>query len=71
MKKDFVINGIHIGEHSYEIEKIEEEIYERAIKTGSDFVMLRPIRVKNTPTKVRWNTLSKARTAKAGCSAAR
>lgn len=56
MEKDIVLNGIHIGEHSFDKEKIEEEIYERCIKPGLNFVILRPLREKNIPQEyfVKW-----------------
>ena len=41
-ERDTVLNGIHIGEHSFVPEKIKEEIYERVIKPGYNFVTIRP-----------------------------
>ena len=40
--RDTVLNGIHIGEHSFVPEKIREEIYDRVIKPGYNFVTIRP-----------------------------
>ncbi len=42
MDRDIILNGIHIGEHGFEPEKIKDEIYERCIKSGLNFVTLRP-----------------------------
>lgn len=41
MEKDIILNGIHIGEHSFEPDKIIEEINERCIKRGLNFVTIR------------------------------
>ncbi len=42
MERDFVLNGIHIGEHNFEPEKVIDEIYERCVKPGFNFVTIRP-----------------------------
>ena len=44
IEKDTILNGIHIGEHSFVPERIKEEIYERVIKPGYNFVTIRPCR---------------------------
>ncbi len=44
MKKDIVLNGIHIGEHSLEPERVKEEIQERCMKFGLNMVTIRPTR---------------------------
>ena len=41
MERDLVIHGIHIGEHSFEPAKVIEEINERCIKAGLNFVTIR------------------------------
>lgn len=41
MKRDFIVSGIHIGEHSFEPEQVKKEIDERCIKAGLDFVTIR------------------------------
>lgn len=41
MNKDIVLNGIHIGEHSFEPENVIQEIYERCVVPGLDFVTIR------------------------------
>ncbi len=46
MERDIVLNGIHIGEHGFEPEKIIDEIYERCVKTGLNFVTLRPTYIR-------------------------
>ncbi len=43
MERDLVLNGVHIGEHGFEPEKIIDEIYERCVKPGLNFVTLRPV----------------------------
>ena len=44
IEHDVILNGIHIGEHSFVPEKIKDEIYERVIKPGYNFVTIRPKR---------------------------
>lgn len=44
VERDTVLNGIHIGEHSFIPEKIKEEIYDRVIRPGYNFVTIRPAR---------------------------
>ena len=41
MERDIVLNGIHIGEHSFEPDKVIDEIYERCVKPGLNFVTIR------------------------------
>lgn len=41
MNKDMIYYGIHIGEHGFVPEKVKEEIYERCIKPGFNFVTIR------------------------------
>ncbi len=41
MKRDIVLNGVHIGEHGFDPEKVIDEIYERCIKPGLNFVTIR------------------------------
>ncbi len=40
-KRDFVVSGIHIGEHSFEPKDVIEEINERCVKNGLNFVTIR------------------------------
>ncbi|MBQ6698456.1 MAG: hypothetical protein IJN09_05380 [Oscillospiraceae bacterium] len=42
MKRSLILNGVHIGEHSFVPENIIEEINERVIAPGYNFVTLRP-----------------------------
>ena len=42
MDKDIVLNGVHIGEHGFDPEKVIDEIYERCVKPGLNFVTIRP-----------------------------
>ena len=44
MERDFILNGIHIGEHSLEPEKVKEEIRKRCIEPGLNMVTIRPTR---------------------------
>ncbi|NLD87184.1 MAG: hypothetical protein GX633_02870 [Clostridiales bacterium] len=39
--KDFIISGIHVGEHSFEPEAVIREIKERCIDRGMNFVTIR------------------------------
>jgi len=41
MEKDLILNGIHIGEHSFDRESVKQEIYDRCIKPGYNFVTIR------------------------------
>ena len=41
MTKDRILNGIHIGEHSFDPARIIEEIEERCVKPGLNFVTIR------------------------------
>ncbi|MBR4888494.1 MAG: hypothetical protein IKU17_05060 [Clostridia bacterium] len=43
MEKAPIYFGIHIGEHSFDVEHVREELYERVIKPGYNFVTIRPI----------------------------
>jgi len=49
MERDTVLNGIHIGEHSFVPEQIKNEIYERVVKPGYNFVTIRPRRTVDVP----------------------
>ncbi len=42
MEKDLVLNGVHIGEHGFDPEKVIDEITERCIKPELNFVTIRP-----------------------------
>ena len=42
MERDFVISGVHIGEHSFVPEKIKDELKQRCIDQGHNFVTIRP-----------------------------
>lgn len=46
MERDTILNGIHIGEHSFEPEAVINEIYERCVKPGHNFVTIRTSRCK-------------------------
>ena len=39
--KDFIVSGIHIGEHSFEPENVLNEIEQRCVNNGLDFVTIR------------------------------
>ena len=41
MQRDLILTGIHIGEHSFEVDKISEELIERCINPGYNFVTIR------------------------------
>lgn len=41
MERDIILNGVHIGEHSFEPDRIIDEIYERCVKPGLNFVTIR------------------------------
>ena len=41
MEKDIILNGVHIGEHSFEPDAVIQEIYERCVKPGHNFVTIR------------------------------
>ena len=47
MEKDIILNGIHIGEHSFEPDAVIEEIYQRCVKPGHNFVTIRTSRCKD------------------------
>lgn len=49
MRNDFIINGIHVGEHSFEPDSIIEEIKTRCIDQGYNYVALRPCNMKKNP----------------------
>lgn len=40
-EKDLILNGIHIGEHSFKPQDVIQEIYDRCIKPGYNFVTIR------------------------------
>jgi len=42
MEKDIILNGVHIGEHGFDPDRVIDEIYERAVKPGYNFVTIRP-----------------------------
>ncbi len=42
MERDIVLNGVHLGEHGFDPEKVIDEIYERCVKPGLNFVTIRP-----------------------------
>ena len=44
MEQDIILNGIHIGEHSFEPDAVINEIYERCVKPGHNFVTIRTSR---------------------------
>jgi len=44
LERDIVLNGVHIGEHSFVPAEIKQEIYDRVIKPGYNFVTIRPKR---------------------------
>lgn len=48
-EKDFILNGIHIGEHSFVPADVKDEIYERVIKPGFNFVTIRTTRSMDIP----------------------
>lgn len=41
MDRDRILNGIHIGEHSFDPDNVINEIYERCVVPGLDFVTIR------------------------------
>ncbi len=49
LPRDTVISGVHIGEHSFVPENIKNEIYDRVIKPGYNFVTIRPRRTVEVP----------------------
>ena len=55
MERDIVLHGVHLGEHSFEADKMIEEINERAVRKGLNFVTIR-IACREIPreTYVRW-----------------
>ncbi|MBE6964655.1 MAG: hypothetical protein E7441_01315 [Ruminococcaceae bacterium] len=42
MKESLILNGVHIGEHGFDPDKIIDDIKERAIDAGFNYVILRP-----------------------------
>ena len=46
MKDDLILNGIHIGEHSFEPDAVIQEIYERCVRPGHNFVTIRTSRCR-------------------------
>lgn len=42
MERDFVVSGVHIGEHGFDKKTLLDEIQARAIERGLSFVCLRP-----------------------------
>ena len=55
-EKDLVLCGVKIGEHSFDVDGIEEEIRERAIKRGCNLVYMRPQDPEGIPSEayVKW-----------------
>ena len=55
MERDIILHGVHLGEHSFEEDKMIEEINERAVKKGLNFVEIRVAR-REIPreTYVKW-----------------
>ena len=49
LERDVILNGVHIGEHSFVPEEIKQEIYERVIKPGYNFVTIRPRKTVDVP----------------------
>lgn len=49
MNKDIIYNGIHIGEHSFVPENIINELNERCVKPGCNFVTIRTTRQQVEP----------------------
>ena len=41
MDRDQILNGIHIGEHSFDPDNVINEIYERCVVPGLNFVTIR------------------------------
>lgn len=42
MERDIILNGIHIGEHNFRADNMIEELYNRCVKPGYNFVTIRP-----------------------------
>lgn len=42
MKRDIILNGIHIGEHGFDPDEIIKEIKERCLGSGFNYVSIRP-----------------------------
>lgn len=47
IKRDFVISGIHVGEHSFSPDDVIAEIKSRCIDKGMNFVVIRPREQEN------------------------
>ncbi len=41
MERDIILHGVHVGEHSFDADKIIDEINERIVKKGMNFAELR------------------------------
>ncbi len=46
MEKDIILNGIHIGEHSFDPQAVIRELEERCIRHGHNFVTIRTSRAQ-------------------------
>lgn len=42
MEKDVILNGVHVGEHSFVVDEILDELRERVVEPGFNFVSIRP-----------------------------
>lgn len=42
MEKDIILSGVHIGEHAFQADAILDEIKERCVDCGHNFVTIRP-----------------------------
>ncbi len=47
MGKELILNGVHIGEHGFDVDNIINELYERVVKPGYNFVTLRPLNARD------------------------
>lgn len=47
MDKNLILNGVHIGEHGFDVDNIIDELYERVVKPGYNFVTLRPLNARD------------------------
>ena len=55
MERDLVLHGVHLGEHSFEADKMIEEIRERAVEKGLNFVEIRiASRLVPKETYIKW-----------------
>ncbi|MBE6965335.1 MAG: hypothetical protein E7441_04790 [Ruminococcaceae bacterium] len=49
MERDIILNGVHVGEHSFVPDKILDELRERVVEPGFNFVSIRPRRGGEIP----------------------